>query len=556
MSDLEDDLLALAGGDSASEAEMLDVPLKRTRPEDGSRKRARSASDDDEEADDADEPDDDFGEEDVEMAEEDDDNDDEEEEEEEEEDNLINPYPLEGKYKDEADRQLLLDMDEIEREQTLFERSQEMDRYNEKKYLQQRMKQQSLQNSEKKTRSSSRKATVTGAKTSKLDKLSELRKQREQKSRRSAAGDDYEEEEEDEDEEEEDDHDDLDEGYGDDNEVVWGSGKSRFKPRSLERASAFDINKIRVGRSFLSKYLYYRKFDEIVVKTFGKINVGVDRRTRRPMYRVVQIEEAINRPQKQYKLGDAKTDLYLLVSQNRTQTKEFPISVFSDGDISAEEFDRYVQELSKTNEDLPYRDDVNDKAQQLNELMNSGLSNQDIDEMVSRKKQMLGGIRAYDAVYQKSRVADELKVAKQEGDSARVKELTKRLHKLEGILFKENERAANGSVNDMSKVNERNRKLNQTNIRKAELKSSQLKKTTDFNDGDPFSRLKTNTRIYYQDLVNEENKKALQDAQANYDNMIAEKNEQEAKIASSTYRVLGNFDKLIALVDVDYVPVL
>lgn len=560
MSDLEDDLLALAGGDSGSEAETSDVPLKRARADDSSRKRTKTSSDenDDEDNDDDDDEDadDDFGDDGDDANAEDDMDVDEPEDDDEVADELTNPYPLEGKYTDEDDRQRLLDMDEIEREQTLFERSQEMDRYNEKKYLQQRLKQQKLQNVEKKTRSSSRKTTTTAGRTSKLDKLSELRKQREQKSRRSAAADDYEEEEDEDDDEEEEEQDDFDEGYGEESEVVWGSGKSRFKPRSLERATVADINKIRVGRSFLSKYLYYRKFEDIVVKTFGKINVGMDRRTRRPMYRVVQIEEAINRPQKQYRLGDNKTDLYLLVSQNKTQTKEFPISVFSDGDIFAEEFERYVQELVKTNEDLPYVDDVNEKAEQLNELMNSGLSNQDIDEMVSRKKQMLSGIRAYDAVYQKSRVRDELRVAKQEGDVARIKELTSRLHKLEDVLLKDNERSSKSSVNDMSKVNERNRKLNQTNIRKAELKSSHLKKTTDAVDGDPFSRLKTNTRIYYEDLVNEENKKALQDAQANYDNMIAEKNEKEAQIATSTYRVLGNFDKLIALVDVEYVPVL
>ena len=111
-------------------------------------------------------------------------------------------------------------------------------------------------------------------------------------------------------------------------------------------------------------------------------------------------------------------------------------------------------------------------------------------------------------------------------------------------------------MNDMSKVNERNRKLNQTNIRKAELKSSHLRKTGELDEGDPFLRLKTTTRIFYQELVNEENQKALQDARANYETMMAEKNEQEAKIASSTYRELGNFDRLIAQVDIDFVPAL
>lgn len=557
MSDLDDDLLALAGADSGSENDMLDVPLKRTRSDTNIRK-AKTSSDDEDAEEEADDDDMDFGEQEAEEQEDEEEDNEadavEDEAEEEEEHDLINPYPLEGKYRDEADREQLLDMDEIEREQTLFERSQEMDRYNEKKYLQQRLKQQKLQGVSKKTRSSSRQVGTTQAKTSKLDKLSELRKQREQKSKKGSAAYEYEEDEDDEEEEEEDDRDD-DSAYGD-SEVVWGSGKSKFKPKSFVRATVVDINRIRVGRGFLMKYLYYRNFADTVAKTFGKINVGMDRKTRTPIYRAVQIDEVVNHPAKQYRVGDGKTDIYLLVSQNRTQTKEFPITVFSDGDITAEEFERYAVEVGKTNEDVPYVDDVNEKAEQLHALMNSGLSNKDIDEMVSKKQKLQKGMRAYDAVYQKSKVRDELRVARQEGNTGRVKELLERLNQLEKILYKDNERASQSSSSSMSKVNERNRKLNLTNIRKAEVASSILRKTTDVVEGDPFSRLKTTTRIFYQDLVNEENVKALQDAKANYDNILAQKSEQEAKIASSTYRVLGNFDKLVAQVDVDFVPTL
>lgn len=560
MSDLDDDLLALAGADSGSDNDMLDVPLKRARADVGTRKRAKSSSEDDESAGEGE--DDDDAEFDAEAAQDDAQEAEEEEEEadadmadeeEEEEIELINPYPLEGKYKDEADREQLLEMDEIEREQVIFERSQEMDRYNERKYLQQRLNQQKQQGVSKKTRSSSRQVAATLSKTSKLDKLSELRKQREQKSKRGTASYDYDDDDDAEEEDEEEIDEEEEDEYGD-NQVVWGSGKSKFKPRSYTRATFIDINKIKVGRGFLSKYLYYRNFAENVAKTFGKINVGTDRRTRMPIYRVVQIEEVVNHPAKQYRVGDSKTDVYLLVSQNRTQTKEFPITVFSDGDITQEEFERYAIELSKTNEEVPYADDVNEKAEQLHALMSSGLTNKDIDEMVSKKQKLQKGMRAYDAVYQKSKVMHEIKVAKQEGDSARLKELRERLGQLENILYKDNERSSQSSSAGMQKVNERNRKLNQTNIRKAEIQSSILRKTTDQVEGDPFSRLKTQTRIFYQDLVNEENLKALQDAKENYDNMIAEKSEQEAKIASSTYRVLGNFDKLVAQVDVDFVP--
>uniref|UniRef100_A0A0L0P409 Plus3 domain-containing protein n=1 Tax=Candidozyma auris TaxID=498019 RepID=A0A0L0P409_CANAR len=550
MSDLDDDLLALAGADSGSEEN--DNVVKRAASEGGPRKRLKTGSSDEDEDEGDDDNDEAFDEDDAGEDENDEEVNDSrtyDDEDEEEEDELVNPYPLEGKYKDEEDRERLLDMDEIEREQTLFERSQEMDRYNEKKYLRQRLKQ--AQGTEKKTRTSSRQATL-GARSSKMDKLSELRKQRERKSRKAAAEDYEDEEEEEEDEEEE--LDDVEEEAYRDDEVVWGSGKSKFRPKSFEKATAADINKIKIGRSFLSKYLYYRNFAEVVSRAFGKINVGMDRRTRRPMYRVVQIEEVVTYPQKQYQVGETRTDMYLLVSQNRQQTKEFPFTVFSDGDIFPEEFERYLQELSKTNEDPPYVDDVNEKAEEIHRLMNSGLTNQDIDEMISRKQKMKNGMRAYDAVYEKSKAMDELRVAKQEGNVERIRELSDRIKKMDEILLKDNERASKSSLTSMSKVNERNRKLNQTNVRKAELKS--MKKVNESVEGDAFSRLKTNSRMFYKDLAKEENQKALHDARANYDTMIAEKNEKEAKIATSTYREMGVFDKLIALIDLNIVPTL
>lgn len=563
MSDLDDDLLALAGVDSGSDGDMLDVPLKRARTDNTGRKRAKTSADGEVKAEDDDDDDEEEeDEEDYEPQEHprvDAQSDDGVSDEDEPEDDLVNPYPLEGKYRDEADRELLLEMDEIEREQTLFERSQEMDRFNEKKYLQQRMKQQKQQGVEKKTRSSSRNIEISSSKSSKVDKLSELRKQREKKSRR-AERDDYEdeEEEEEEDQEEEEDDDQYDpediKGYGDEG-VVWGSGKSRFRPKSFEKATVRHINNIRIGRSFLGKYLYYRDFADAIEKTFGKINVGMDRRTRRPIYRAAQIDQVVTHPHKQYKLGNNRTDIYLLVSQNRNQKKEFPLNVFSDNDITEEEYERYLAELAKTNEQAPYIDEVNEKAEQLHKLMNSGLTSKDIDEMVERKKELSGGIRSYDAVYQKSKVMDELRVARQENDTKKVKELLAKLKTLEDVLYKEVERSSQSSSTSMSKVNERNRKLNLTNIRKAEVKSSVLRKTADAVDGDPFSRLKTTTRIFYQDMVNEENQKALQDARDNFDALMAEKNEREAQIASSTYRVLGYFDKLISQVDVDFVPV-
>lgn len=549
MSDLEDDLLALAGAGSEEEEQQRydsasdsDIPLKRkTKGGASDAKRQKVSSEEDEE--------------------------DEDDEEEEDEEQLTNPYPLEGKYKDEDDREELLELDEMEREQILFERTQEMEKYNERKYLAQRMRQQKQteklkqrQLEGKKTRSSNRTKTTTSAKSSKLDKLSELRKQREQKTSRSRRRDedfsgdeDEDEEEEDEDEGIEEDEDEDEENDYEEGEVVWGSGKSKskFKTKSYEIAKYEDIIKIKIGRSILHKYCFYSDFNDTIIDTYGKINLGVDKKTKRPIYRMVQIIDIKNHPNKPYNLPGFKTDIYLLVSQNKNQQKEFPINIFSDSPISPEEFERYKFELSKTNEEFPYADDVNEKYEQLQHLINRGVSDKDVNEIIERKKKLKGNIQAYDAVFEKAKILDKLTIAQQQNNAELVKKLNEELRNLEDVLINQTQQNAfSKSLSTMSKVNERNRKLNQENIRKAELKSSHLKKLVEQSDGDPFSRLKTQTRVFYQDLLNQENAKAIDEAKSNYDKLIEEKAKIEEKIATSTYRVLGNMDKIIREIDV------
>lgn len=550
MSDLDDDLLALAGaGESDSEIESGEVAKRPNRSDEspGSSKKRRVDTSDlefGEEGDDAD---------DAEDAEDDDDMEDDFEE---GEDDLTNPYPLEGRYKDEADREQLLAMDEIQREQTLFDRTQEMERYNEKKYLQQRMKQQKEQatGGAKATRSSNR-SKATG-KSSRLDKLSELRKQREQKSRKERKRDYDDDSEEGEDEDEDEGQgfieDDDEEGY-DDEEVVWGSGTgAKFKKRSTERAKLDDINKIRVGRSILHKYCFYSDFNDTILDCYARINIGMDKRTRQPMYRMVQITDIKNVPSKPYNLPNFKCDIYLTVNQNKEQRKDFPMNIFSDAPILAEEFERYLSELNKTGEEVAYLDDVNEKYESLQYMLNRGISDKDVNEMIGRKQKLQSNIHGYDAVFQKAKLMDQLKVYQQENNVEKVKELGNKLQQLDKLLISQtNSQNQSESLNSMSKVNERNRKLNQVNISRAENKSSQLRKVTEADGGDPFSRLKTNARVFYQDLINQENEKALVDAKLNYEALVAEKSEKEAKIASSTYRCLGVMDNLIKEIDID-----
>ncbi|KAI5959744.1 RTF1 [Candida pseudojiufengensis] len=541
MSDLEDDLLALAGGeDYESEEEISSSKRKITRDysEDENEDDTVLAKRRKVETDDYDDGSDD-------------DNDEEEEEE------LVNPYPLEGKYKDEQDRDDLEDMDEVKREQILFEREQEMDRYNEKKYLQQRMKSQNQQTkkSSEKLRSSSRVKAGTG-KSNKENKLSELKKQREKASRRrTRREEEYDDgsEEEDEDEEDEESLGSENDYLDDENQEIWGGvSKSRHK-KSTTLGKLEDINRIRVGRSLLAQYCYHSGFEDAVVDTYTKVNVGMDRATRQPMYRMVKIIESKSRPEKPYKIGNSKYDLYFLVSQNKNQKKPFPMNMFSDSPITKEELNKYLIELDKTGESIDFLEDINEKHKQLQQLFNKGLTDKDINEMIAKKQQIQqekGNYTTYDAVKQKAKLMDELKINKQQGNLENTKHIIEEIKNIENILDNKPDLPQNQSKKqNISKVNERNRKYNLDNIRKAEIKFKSDLNNSNFDSGDPFSRLKTTTRMFYQDLINQENEKALKNL--NMQELINEKSKQEAKIADSTYRDLGVLDKLINSIDLE-----
>jgi len=95
-----------------------------------------------------------------------------------EDDLFDNPYPLEGKYKDEEDREKLLNMTEIEREQVLFARAEEMQRFKEKRDLAALL---DIQTKDQ-PRRSHREVNLRSEKAGKRDELSELKKRREEKS--------------------------------------------------------------------------------------------------------------------------------------------------------------------------------------------------------------------------------------------------------------------------------------------------------------------------------------------------------------------------------------
>ncbi|KAH7587912.1 Plus-3 domain [Nakaseomyces glabratus] len=561
MSDLDEDLLALAGADEEDEEEVLTTTNKRTKGSSNSQVKKRRIEVDSEDEEDDYNPDD--GYEPVDVS-------DKEEEEEEE-----NPFPLEGKYKDTADRDHLESLPEMERETILFERSQVMRKYQERKLFRERgrnLKQQKIQAGEdsQKTRSSNRSTRATGHSDIKASKLSQLKKQRERKSkgRRSS---DYEESDEDnygdEDEfkddfiEEDSDYkenDDDEEGYDpyarkskyaqdndeeEDEEVEWAEQLDRD-------AEVQDFNKIRIGRSFVAKYCFYPGFNELIQGCYGRVNVGVDKRTGNAAYRMVKIEKVFL--QKPYNMGKFFTNQYFGVTQGKDR-KVFQMNFFSDGPFVEQEFERYLKALDSSNIPKPSPYNIKTKFREISEFISQPLTEKLTDEIVRNRMVLNKKLSGTNAVLEKTILKDKLRYAKENGNEHDIAKYSKQLRNFEKrmAMYEKHHENDQADIKKLEGLTSKNRKLNMNRIRNAES----IKKEEDVNfdsKSDPFSRLKTRTKVYYQEIQKEENEKAKEEAAQEQLKIDEEtKKEKEKQLMLAEFRRLGGLQKIIGSINVD-----
>ncbi|KAH3670731.1 hypothetical protein OGAPHI_001246 [Ogataea philodendri] len=454
MSDSDDDLLALAGMGSEGEESDYEPTLQTTSRTSGLK---RKTVDDDE-----------------------DDEDDESKQ---------DPYPLEGKFKDEEDKAALLSMDEVTREQVLYDREQEREKYRERRYLALRARQSQAESSALKT------AEPTGKKL-RTSKLHELKKQREKKTRKTQRADSEDEDMEDTMAAEEDEEDDYEEGYYSD-EVESRQRKSHtsdYDDKYYQDATLKDVNsKVRSSRTILSRFLFRDEFDQVIRNTFVRVNVGVSRETGQSQYRMAKIEE-VKRGGKPYHLLNKPCDTYLVVSQGDSK-KLIDMKCLSDSPISPSEFESYKRRLEDSSLELPSLGDVDAKFRELRDMSTRKLTDEDINKMVARKEAIsVATMDSGNRVKRLARLREELQVAVEREDLGNVERLTKQIDELSKYVH-----ADSGELSRMDKINLRNKKTNETAIRRAEKKNveSRQKQLLSNNFNDPFSRLRTNPKIFY-----------------------------------------------------------
>lgn len=473
---------------------------------------------------------------------------------------------MEGKYKDESDREHLESLPEMERETLLFERSQIMQKYQERKLFRARgrdMKeqQQRAKNDEdsRKTRASTRSTHATGHSDIKASKLSQLKKQRARKNRHYS---DNEDEDDEEDYREEDYKDDEGSEYGDDEEYNPFDRRDTYDKREeVEWAEEedeqdrepeiSDFNKLRIGRSFVAKFCFYPGFEDAVKGCYGRVNVGTDKRTGKTSYRMVRIERVFL--QKPYNMGKFYTNQYFGVTQGKDR-KVFQMNYFSDGLFAEDEYQRYLRALDNSQMIKPSLHSLSYKTKEVMDFVNTPLTDKTTDEVVRHRMQFNKKLSGTNAVLEKTVLREKLQYAKETNNEKDIAKYSAQLRNFEKRMsvYEKHHENDQSDIKKLGELTSKNRKLNMSNIRNAEHVKKEDCNNFD-SKSDPFSRLKTRTKVYYQEIQKEENAKAKEIAQQEKlqeDKDAKDKREKELLVAQ--FRRLGGLERMVGELDIKF----
>ncbi|RYP67048.1 hypothetical protein DL771_007467 [Monosporascus sp. 5C6A] len=397
-------------------------------------------------------------------------------------------YPVDGIYASEAEKEEILAMPELEREQLLAERQQELDQQRQKTLLRALLKgrEDDAQPAKKRKasvaelddtqRKTSRQRTKVGG--SKVGETSagieSLRRARAAKRRR---------------EEDRERHKDKSISFarsssdrGDDSDVEWSAtgGNRASKSRTPEvkeipLGDLRDFERIRLGRSRFREVCFYPGFEEAITGCYARISIGPDREGVN-QYRMALIKGfSKGKPYAMEKANGQSfvTDQYVRAAHGKAE-RDWPFLMCSDSPFTEAEFNRYKAVLQDEGLIFPKKPALGAKIDDINALLNRSWTDAEVNEKIERER----SLRQKYAPSERDRLQKSIEEARRHGDDARVAQLQDQLDTLETprLAFKTsltpNKKSAPSTPSQqdrLAQINAENRRKNNEAVRKAQI---------------------------------------------------------------------------------------
>ncbi|XWW95873.1 hypothetical protein V2A60_003841 [Cordyceps javanica] len=427
-------------------------------------------------------------------------------------------YPVDGKFRSESEKAEIMAMPELEREQILADRANEIERLRQNRLLRQMVT--DTQNDERKAKKkrsadsadlddddedrrgkSSRRTGGTA-----MDALRRARadkqKRREDHERRRDAYSPR--------------RDSDDEASEDDYRRGSRTPEKKEEQKDEPKPELRDFERVRLGRNEFAQVCFTPGFEPAITGCFIRIALGPHPETGVEQYRMAIIKGfTTGRP---YALsgpnGTFVTDQYVKAAHGKA-VKEFPFIAASSGKFTENEMNRYQVTCHNENVKMPLKLALNSKVDQINNLLTHNWTNEEIKARLARRNELR---KRFDPA-ERERVARLLEEATVAGHDERMQELQEELDKLgtQRLAFKtslgptksSHESTRISSEQDrLAARNKENRRMNQEAVRKAQLREKAKAREIEMSlsrgemvQEDPSRRLRTKAKFVHD--VNE-----------------------------------------------------
>ncbi|XP_061381146.1 RNA polymerase-associated protein Rtf1 [Danaus plexippus] len=310
------------------------------------------------------------------------------------------------------------------------------------------------------------------------------------------------------------------------------------------------INKLRLSRFKLERLVHLPFFSRVVSGCF--VRIGIGNNNGNPVYRVAEIID-VYETAKVYNLGNTRTNKGFKL-RHGTQDRVFRLEFVSNQEFTENEFQKWHRAIKEANKKPPTMDFVRNKILEVKDALMYEFKEEDIEKIVAEKERFRSHPTNY--AMKKTQLMKERDVAQLRGDEELVLELNSKLQELE-------ERASaldktrTSSIQSISYINNRNRKLNVETAEKAimeEVKAMKGKKMDD-----PFTRRHTKPVMNFkshggsrsQELLKNEQQAAEQQKQKDEEERIEKEKEEEILNRPVAPRPLPPDGSLYSLHDFD-----
>lgn len=252
-----------------------------------------------------------------------------------------------------------------------------------------------------------------------------------------------------------------------------------------------DVKEITIRRSKLAKWLMEPFFENIVVGCF--VRVGIGKTQKGPKYRLCVVKNVdASDPDKQYKLEGRTTCKWLnCVWGSEASAARWQMAMVSDSLPTEDEFKEWLREVERNGGKIPCRQDVDDKKEEIKKASSFVYSADTVKQMIKEKKS--ASSRPLNIAAEKDRLRKEIQAAESHGNSTEVDRIRAKLKELED-LSRHPTRIDAKAI----KLAEMNRKNKAENFRNAsELKPVNTSLKAGEAGYDPFSRRWTRSMNYY-----------------------------------------------------------